>query len=309
MGYNMDKVVVVGSANYDIFLSIPSMIQIGETLTASNVSKRIGGKGANQAIQLAKLGVETSFIGCIGSDEQGKAIEKRLSNYGVDIRALRTTPTHTGMGIVHSLMDGSVFATIEKGANYSITRDDIDNAKEMIKECTYMILQMEIPNDVVSYAVTIAKEYGLKVVLNASPAKELSDYVRKNVDFLAVNEVEASYYLHSKIYDMESAIENLSKFRDEWNENITVICTLGKAGAVLYDGACIKIPAIGKKVVETTGAGDSFLGGFIYSLCMGKNLEESGKLAACCSAYTIGRIGAQEAMPDLNEVMEEYNKN
>lgn len=308
MVIGMKRVVVVGSVNYDMIFRIPSMIQMGETMTAKEVVRRAGGKGANQAVQLAKLGMQTCFIGCVGSDESGKAIREEMEQYGVDTKNLRTAAGYTGMAAVHALEDGNVFATLERGANYRLTREDIDAAKERIRECDYMLLQLEIPYDVTVYAIETAKQYGLKVVLNAAPAGELPEEVKKNIDYLAVNEVEAGFYLREEIRDMDTAIKFIPEFRKTWNQDMVVICTLGKAGAVICGEQCVKIPAVGTTVVETTGAGDSFLGGFVYALCERKNLEEAGKIASYCSAFTIGRVGAQEAMPNLQEIVKKYGK-
>lgn len=308
MGKNRKCVAVVGSANYDMIFRIPSMVRLGENMTAKEVVRRAGGKGANQAVQLAKLGMPACFIGCVGNDEPGRLIRKEMQRYGVDTEGLRIADGCTGMGIVNALDDGNVFAVLERGANYLLTRADIDAAKERIRKCDYILLQLEIPYDVTVYAAEIAKQYGLKVVLNAAPAGEIPENLKKNVDYLAVNEVEAGFYLGKEIHDMDMAVKYLPEFRKTWNEDITVIGTLGKAGAVICGEQCVKIPAADTKVVETTGAGDSFLGGFVYALCEGKSLEEAGRLASYCSAFTISRVGAQESMPNLQEIMNKYGK-
>ena len=304
----MKQVIVIGSANYDIIFKVSSLPESGETLAANEILKRAGGKGANQAVQLAKLGVETYFVGCVGNDEAGTIITKELVKYGVHTDFLRKVSESTGMGIVHSLPDGSVFATISKGANYKITKEDIDAAEECIKKSEYMLLQLEIPYDVVVYAMEKAEKYGVKVVLNAAPAGELPEGVMSKVDYLAVNEVEAGYYLQKEIRDMETAIKLLPEFRNKMNSAMTVICTLGKEGAVICGDYCAKIFPAKTDVLETTGAGDSFLGGFVYSLCENKNDEEAGKFASYCSAVTISSVGAQESMPNLVEIVNKFGK-
>lgn len=305
----MKQVIVIGSANYDIILRISSLPEIGETLTAVSAVRRAGGKGANQAVQLAKLGIPTYFVGCIGNDEAGKIIEDELKAYGVRTGFLRRTSTGTGLGIVHALADGSVFATIERGANYHLKKEDIDAAEECIRKSGYMLLQLEVPYDVTAYAIEKAEQYGVKVVLNAAPAGKLPKELMKKVDYLAVNEVEAGFYLEKEIHNMETAMEWLPGYREKLKNGMTIICTLGKEGAVICGDRCMKIPAVKTKAVETTGAGDSFLGGFVYALCAGKNNEEAGRFAAYCSAETISRVGAQEAMPDLKNILNKFERN
>lgn len=304
----MKQVVVIGSANYDIILKVPSLPEMGETLPAEEMAKRTGGKGANQAVQLAKLGIPTYFVGCVGSDEAGRIIRDNLEKYGVRTDFLRTVSGNTGMGIVHVLADGSVFATIERGANYRITKADIDAADECIKMSEYMVLQLEIPHALTAYAIEKAQRYGVKVVLNAAPAEKLPGEIMGKADYLAVNEVEAGFYLKQEIHDTNTAMRLLPRFRKKLKSGMTILCTLGKQGAVICGDCCVEIPPVKNNVIETTGAEDSFLGGFVYSLCKGKNNEEAGRFAACCSAITISRVGAQEAMPDMKEIINKYGE-
>ncbi|MGN0509969.1 MAG: PfkB family carbohydrate kinase [Lachnospiraceae bacterium] len=206
------------------------------------------------------------------------------------------------MGIVNAVQDGSVFACIVRGANFAITKQEIDNAEALMKEAELVILQMEIQQSINEYAIKKAKQCGCKVLLNAAPAEKMSEQSLKQCDIIVVNEVEAGFYLEKEIKDVEQAKEGAEKLAQKYNADI--IITLGKAGSVVSEKGKIKfIPSKKVNAVETTGAGDSFIGGVGYALMQGKNLTEACEFATCCSAVTVCRPGAQPSMPTLDEVL------
>ena len=297
-----DKIVVIGSLNYDIILKIPRLPECGETLPANQVTFSAGGKGANQAVQAAKLGIHTYLVGCVGEDAHGAYLLDSAKNYGVNTDYIKKTKEATGMGIVNAVQDGSVFACIVRGANFAITNQEIDDAEKLMKEAELVILQMEIPQSINEYAIKKAKQCGCKVLLNAAPAEKMSEQYLKQCDIIVVNEVEAGFYLEKEIKDVEQAKEGAEKLAQKYNADI--IITLGKAGAVVSEKEKIKfIPSKKVDAVETTGAGDSFIGGVGYALMQGKNLTEACEFATCCSAVTVRRPGAQPSMPTLDEVL------
>lgn len=297
-----DKIVVIGSLNYDIILKIPRLPECGETLPANQVTFSAGGKGANQAVQAAKLGIHTYLVGCVGEDAHGAYLLDSAKNYGVNTDYIKKTKEATGMGIVNAVQDGSVFACIVRGANFAITNQEIDDAEKLMKEAELVILQMEIPQSINEYAIKKAKQCGCKVLLNAAPAEKMSEQYLKQCDIIVVNEVEAGFYLEKEIKDVEQAKEGAEKLAQKYNADI--IITLGKAGAVVSEKEKIKfIPSKKVDAVETTGAGDSFIGGVGYALMQGKNLTEACEFATCCSAVTVCRPGAQPSMPTLDEVL------
>lgn len=151
--------------------------------------------------------------------------------YGVHTEYIRKVQEPTGMGVVNALQDGSVFAVIVKGANYAVTREDIDRAEDLLKESAIVILQMEIPQEINMYAIDKAKEAGCKVLLNAAPAADIPEEYLKKVDILVVNEVEAAYYLHSEIDTIEKAKEGALQMSGELCN--ACIFTLGKEGSVV----------------------------------------------------------------------------
>ena len=295
------KITVIGSLNYDVILKIPRLPFKGETLTANGAAFSAGGKGANQAVQAAKLKTPTYMVGCVGTDASADFLFNTAKEYGVNVDYIRKVPGSSGMGVINAVEDGSVYACIVRGANFEVTKEDVDNAMPILKESGVCILQNEIPVEIIAYAIDKAKEAGCIVVLNAAPAIELPEECLSKVDILVVNEVEAEFYCHEKIDSVEKAKTEIKKMAEKYNNN--VIFTLGKDGAVAYENGTIEfIPAMKVDAIETTGAGDSYIGAVSHSIIEGKSLIEACKFATKCSAITVCRMGAQPSMPTLEDV-------
>ena len=293
-----NKITVIGSLNYDVILKVDRLPYKGETMAVEDSTFSAGGKGANQAVQAAKLKTPTYMVGCVGTDASADFLICTAKQYGVDTRYIRKVEGSSGMGIIHALEDGSVHASIVRGANFQITKEDIDKAMPALKESKVCILQNEIPVPMIEYGIEKAKEAGCIVVLNAAPAIELPDEYLAKVDILVVNEVEASFYCKENI----DSKEEIKKLAEKYNNN--VIITLGSLGAVVYENGKIEvIPAKKVDAVETTGAGDSYIGAVSHSIVEGLTLTEACRFATKCSAVTVCRYGAQPSMPTLEEVM------
>ena len=297
-----DKIVVIGSLNYDIILKSHRLPERGETMPVDQAVFSAGGKGANQAVQAAKLGIPTYMVGCVGEDAQGVFLMETAEKYGLNtsfVKMLNNVPS--GMAVVSAMDDGSVFASLVRGANYSVTKADVDSAESVMREAAIVILQMEIPLEVNEYAVKKAKEYGCTVLLNAAPAMEAPKELLSSCDIIVVNEVEAAFYLKEEITSIEQAKAGAAKMAQDYGADI--IITLGKDGAVVSDGGSVTfIPSKKVHAVESTGAGDSFIGGTAYALIQGMNLTQACEFATCCSAVTVCRMGALDSMPTLDEL-------
>lgn len=297
-----DKIVVIGSLNYDIILKSHRLPECGETMPVDHAVFSAGGKGANQAVQAAKLGVPTYMVGCVGEDAQGAFLMQTADKYGLNtkfVKMLDNVPS--GMGVITALDDGSVFASIVRGANYSVTKEDIDAAESVMREAAIVILQMEIPVEINEYAIKKAKECGCTVLMNAAPAMEVPKELLGGCDIIVVNEVEAAFYLKEDMTSIEKAKVGAAKLAQVYGADI--IMTLGKDGAVVSDGGNVAfIPSKKVNAVESTGAGDSFIGGTAYALIQGMSLTKACEFATCCSAITVCRLGAQDSMPTLEEV-------
>jgi ribokinase len=294
-------VTVVGSLNFDIIFKQKKLPAIGETYSADSISFCSGGKGANQAVQCAKLGLKTYMVGKIGNDYFGEVLKQNLTKYGVDTTCLTTVPTNTGIGVVNAIEDGSLVATIAKGANYSLTQTDIDHAENVIAESKVVILQLEVPIEVVEYTIKKAKKYNCYVILNGAPASEISDDALKLVDCFVVNESEASFYAGKEVSSYLEAEKVCELLHAKVGQHL--IITLGAEGSLIFNGTeKLYIPPNKVKVVETTGAGDSYIGALAYGKISGMNLHETGIFASKVSSLTVVNIGGQDAMPTIDEV-------
>ncbi|MDR3322519.1 MAG: ribokinase [Synergistaceae bacterium] len=297
------KVLVVGSLNYDMFFLIDHFHRIGETLAAEDITIACGGKGANQAVQCARLGLETYMAGCVGNDAAGVFLYESLAEQHVKIDYLKKADCVSGMSAVHALKDGSVYSTIAAGANHRITMEDIDRLVPLMEDCAVVMLQLEIPVPVVIHASKLAKENGCLVLLNAAPAVEVPEEMISGADVFIVNEVEASFYTNDIIDGVDKASEYILKLVARYGSR--VIFTLGKIGAVVGDGSrVLHIPSLDVPVVDTMGAGDSFVGGLAYSLVNGNNIFDAAEFASYCSAATISGLGSQSSMPAIPEIEE-----
>jgi len=299
------KVVVIGSLNYDVCLKQERLPKEGETYFADNVEYCSGGKGANQAVQAAKLGVPTYLVGCIGADDQGEFLKESIRQYGVRTDYLKKINGSSGMSVAQSLYDGGVRASVVKGTNNMVSKADIDALDTFLNPGDIAVFQLEIPIPVVEYAIQFCKERGCYVILNGAPAAFVDEEILKLVNLFIVNEIEAEFYCGREISSKEKALEEIQRMA----ANLGNVCiyTLGKAGSVICTaGQTEFVPAKKVQEVESTGAGDSFIGGICYALIQDMDIFAAARFATCCSAMTVCKTGGQPAMPVLEEVMELY---
>lgn len=301
------KVVVIGSLNYDVCLKQERFPDEGETYFADSVEYCSGGKGANQAVQAGKLGVSTYMVGCIGDDSQGEFLKASIEKYGVHTDYLKTVAGSSGMSVAQSLYDGGVRASVVKGSNNMVSTEDVDRLDGFLNPGDIAVFQMEIPVPVVEYAIRFCKERGCYVILNAAPAAAIDKEILKLVNLFIVNELEAGFYCGRAITSRETALKEIQRMSAEL-DNICIY-TLGKAGAVVCAcGQTEFVPARQVSAVESTGAGDSFVGGLCYALICGMDIVQAARFATCCSAQTVCKTGGQPAMPVLEEVMAMYRE-
>ena len=300
------KIVVIGSINYDILMRQERLPKVGETILIEDVKLGGGGKGANQAVQIAKLGTHVSLLGAVGDDVFGKLLLQELSSYNVDISDISIKDySISGLGIVNYVANGSLLSNVYPGANHLITKEDIEKHIDVIKQSSMVILQTEIPIETVEYAILLAKEYNIKVVYNAAPVKPLHEEVIQAIDYFVMNENEAEYYLDDILDSYEKTIELGKIFQKKYNN--TTIITLGPKGSVLIDKeSALIIDPIDVPVVETTGAGDSFIGALAVMVCEGQNIVEACRIATVASSLTIQKPGGQKSMPTLQELKDLY---
>lgn len=301
-----NSILIVGSSNYDIILNQDKFAVTGETVLANKMSICGGGKGANQAVQCAKLGNKTIFLGSVGNDNMGDFLIKELDRYGLCTDYIKRSNVNSGVGVVNCIPDGEVRATVFSGANFDITPLELRRHEDLFKSCKVLILQLEIPDDVVYEAIKMGEENNCYIILNAAPAKLLNLEYLKKVNCLILNETEASFYLNKQIVSYEDVLTN-SKQLLSLSKDICIV-TLGKKGSVLVEkNKCTKIDAKVVNVIETTGAGDSYIGAFATKVFEESTFEEACNYATKVSSLTVQNIGAQSSMPTKIDIEGEYN--
>lgn len=294
------NIVVIGSINTDLVINTNRFPKIGETVSGNGFSVNCGGKGANQAIAAAKLGGNVTFIGAVGNDENGNISIANLNKSGVNTENIKRTNVNTGVAVI-TVCNGDNSIILDSGANDLVSTDIIDKNKDIILGADVVVMQLEIPIETVSYAASIARSGGVKVILNPAPVKEMPLELLKNTDVLILNETEAEFI--TKIYPdtnekRTKCIEELRKLGVD-----TIILTLGGDGSLYTDKDDIKYQKAYKTtVVDTTAAGDTFIGAFCMR--MNENIDYAIKYSTVASSITVSRAGASKSIPTESEVYE-----
>lgn len=295
-------ILVVGSINVDLLLFQDRLPARGETFLANGLREEFGGKGANQAVQAARLGQTVRFLGAVGNDERGRGSEQNLLDNGID-RHLAKVDLPTGIGVVNVLPHGEVHATILRGANEAVTPALIQANAQLFTSGSVVILQNEIPAESNAEAIRCATAAGAKVIYNAAPARDVDPALTRACSYLVVNEEEASHFLGRRVddvADMKSAITELNQICPR------VIVTMGAAGSLLStpEGVTV-IPVHAVKAVDTTGAGDAYVAAFAAGLIDGKDEVGAARIAATVAALATRSVGAQTSMPKAQDVQDD----
>nr|WP_300093583.1 ribokinase [Sedimentibacter sp.] len=288
----MGKTVVVGSINVDLVFTSDIRPKAGETVMGSTFSTIPGGKGANQAVAASKLGASSTMIGCIGNDQNGEFSINNLNLMNVDTSCIKKTDNApTGVAnIVVAEHDNSII--VIAGANYEITKEDIDNCRDVILSADIVLLQLEIPLEVVEYTAQLCRKNNVRVLLNPAPAVELPKTLIENATYITPNEHELNIILGKQ----NNVDETIKMYPNK------IIVTMGSKGVKYFDGSEMKlVPSYNVEVVDTTGAGDTFCGGLAAALVKGDKLEDAIKFANKAAAISITKLGAQSGMPTLEE--------
>lgn len=300
----MDRkiITVIGSAMVDLVATTPSHPLIGETLKGSDFAMISGGKGANQAVTMAKLGVETFFVGRIGHDVFANQILDSMKKSEVNTKFIKQDPV-SPTGIAHIRVDqkGQNNIVAIPLANDNVSREDVDAADEIIKQSAILQLQLEIRLDTIEYAIKKAKSYGTIVSLNPAPAMVLPMEIYPLIDIITPNETEAMSLTGIEVVDISSA-RNAAEILFKRGVNRIVI-TLGEKGCFYFDGVrSIYQPTPKVKAIDTTAAGDAFNGAYSVSQIKGMPIEEGLRYASVVASLSVTRFGAQSSLPDQREV-------
>jgi len=300
---NAGKILVIGSINMDLVVRMERMPLIGETFLGKDFQLIPGGKGANQAVAAARLGTEVAMIGCVGEDSFGKQMLQNLKNEGIRIQGIeQTRKASTGIASIHVDLQGQNTIVVVPGANYALTCEHIDKHKKLIEDSQLVMLQLEIPIDVVEYAVRYAKQLGKKVVLNLAPIQSINPEIFACVDYLVLNEVEGEALTGVSCREMHKLAVRLGQLGCSY-----AILTLGEAGAVLVEkgGSYVGLKAYPVRTVDTTAAGDSFVGGLGSRIVQGDDPGTAVQFGMKAAALTVTKLGAQSSLPTMKEI-EDY---
>ena len=299
-----EDVIVVGSANLDYVLSCDALPQAGETRLANGMQKFPGGKGANQAVAAARLGGDVTFVGAVGDDDDGALLIRELRSEGVDTSEIEiNTSAPTGLAVVSVLPSGENAITVVPGANFTVSAQrTARTVGRLAGERSILVVQAEIPVEAIGAAVQAVTEVGGRPVLNLAPFTELPAEVLAAVDPLVVNEVEAAALTGYAIDRVETARKAAT---DLARTSRSCVITLGADGACWAEagGASgqVAAPPV-SEVVDTTGAGDAFIGGLVRQLSRADDLEEAVRVGVEVGTVAVTRVGAQASYPRQDDI-------
>jgi len=297
-----NKIVVVGSSNTDMVIKVKNLPRPGETVIGKEFYIAAGGKGANQAVAAARLGADVTFIAKVGKDMFGDMAIANFQEAGINTDFIfRDEKNPSGVALIFVDEKGENSIAVSPGSNANLVKENIKLAIDEIKKAVIMLIQLEIPIETVEYAVNVAKQHNVKIILNPAPARKLSDQLLKQVDVITPNESEAEVLTGLKVVDDISAAKAAEALIQKGVNNVVI--TLGERGAFLYTKSDnMLIPTKKVNAVDTTAAGDAFNGGLAFALGSGMSLKEAIHFANFVGAYSVTRKGAQPSMPNYDEV-------
>ncbi|MBK1783564.1 PfkB family carbohydrate kinase [Prauserella cavernicola] len=292
----MSRVWVVGSVNEDTRLGLSEHVRPGETVTAESLSRQLGGKGLNQAVAARRAGAATTMIAAVGADGAGESTRALLAAEGIAARIF-TAPGPTGTAVVAVDDAGENAIIVVPGANALLPDAHVRAHLETIAAADVLLLQLELPLATVRLAAASARRAGATVVLNAAPYRPDAATLLADVDLLVVNAAEAGH-LAPGHDDPADAARELAR-----RERLAVLVTLGARGSLLVrDGESVPVPSCVTEVVDTTGAGDVYIGFLAAALADGADPRAAMELASTAAATAVSRIGATAAIPTIAEL-------
>ncbi|WP_080843728.1 ribokinase [Cytobacillus gottheilii] len=285
-------ITVIGSINMDLVTITKKEPALGETVMGESFFTVPGGKGANQAVAAAKLGVPVKMIGCVGYDLFGEQYINHLKDHQIDIEHVRRLKNEkTGIASI-TVWNNDNKIIVVPGANKRITPEMVESHREEILKSSWLLLQFEIPLESIEKALEIAAEGNVNVILNPAPYHEIPENWLDKITYITPNEAEAKQ-LFSAFANKESLLPKL-------------IITKGKDGVEYFSkGERVTIPALNVEAVDTTGAGDTFTGALAVALSEGLPLKESCQFAVKAAGFSVTKLGAQAGMPSRSDLNKE----
>jgi ribokinase len=296
-------IVVVGSINLDLVASTDRIPQVGETVIGRTFTTFFGGKGANQAVAVARLGYPVSMIGNVGNDAFGTQLRGGLAEAGVNTEYVGTVEGSSGTALIITGPNGENSIVVVPGANAHVTPKSLERATPLLKQAGFILAQLEIPLETVEYLAEFAERHDILFMLDPAPARELPASLLRRVSWLTPNETETCQLLKTNLDDNEqSANTAADQLLSRGVKNL--VLKLGSRGCVIAQESVPKqrVAAFRVNAVDTTAAGDAFNAGFAVALLNGYSALESGVFASAVAALSVTRPGAQPSMPRANEV-------
>lgn len=297
------KVVIVGSLNMDLVTRAPRLPRAGETLAGQSFVTVPGGKGANQAVAAARLGASVAMIGCVGGDAYGQQLRSALLAEGIDCQAVTAIEGEsTGVALIVVDDNSQNAIVIVAGGNGHVTSDVVDRFDGLLSQAEVIICQLEVPTATVGHVLKRGRELGKTVILNPAPASgPLPVEWYAWIDYLIPNESEATALTGLPVDSVATADAAATALMASGVGK--VIVTLGEQGALFASRAhSAHFPAPKVKPVDTTAAGDTFVGGFAAALAEGKSESDAIRFGQIAAALSVTRSGAQPSIPTVNEV-------
>ena len=301
----MGKIVVIGSSNTDMVVTAPKIPAPGETILGNKFSIIAGGKGANQSVAAARAGGNVTFIAKVGNDDFGRNSVTGFKADNIDTSYICIDPVNPS-GIAIIIVEegsGQNSIVVAGGSNRSLSIDDIKAADKLISEADVVLIQLEIPLEVVEFSLKLAKNYGIKTILNPAPAQTLSDELLSLVDIITPNESETQILTGLNPLNDDDVQKAAAKLLEKVNE--AVLVTLGSQGVyfVSKNGEKGFVPTTKVEAVDTTAAGDVFNGYFAAALSEGKSCMEAIPLSNKAATISVTRKGAQPSIPKIEELI------
>ena len=297
----MKNICVIGSLNMDLVVNVDTMPKPGQTLLGNNFKEVPGGKGANQAVAMARLEGNVSMIGKVGNDGFGKTLIEALNNDNVNTNHVHIDNCSTGVAFITVDKNAQNTIVVAPGANFQLTKDDIDKNIDCIKNSDIVVIQLETPLETVKYALQVAKDLNKYTILNPAPAVKLDDDVIEHVDLLTPNETELEIISEIKIENEDDINKAAKKMIEKGVKELIV--TLGSKGSLyINEEKSFFKTAYTVEAVDTTAAGDSFTGALAVALSNNKTIEKAMDFASKVGALSVMKEGAQSSLPTLKDV-------
>lgn len=296
------RLLVVGSSNTDMVIKTEHLPRPGETVLGGSFFMNPGGKGANQAVAAARLGVYVTFICKTGNDIFGHQSYQLFEEEGIDTSyVFSDIQTSSGIALITVDSNAENCIVVSSGANANLSPSDLDKAEEVLDDADIVLMQLEVPIETVEHVAKTAYSKSKKVILNPAPAQKLSEDLLKNLYLITPNETEAETLSGIHIIDIESAKKAAIKIAESGVQNVVI--TLGTKGALVYDNKLFtEVKAYKVEAIDTTAAGDVFNGALCVALLEGQSLTESVRFACKAAAISVTRYGAQDSAPYRGEI-------